>query len=783
MSKDFDLENAISEDRKKSRVVTKITEMVIKNPIKCLLLITILTAAFFPGLLKFKEQYDVRIWFRETDPKIKTLDAFERKFGNDENLVLVMHSPSGIFDVESSNTIREITDLLWQVPQIIRVDSLSNYNYTFSEEDDILVEPFFPEIGEELTTQFLNKRKKIALSHEVMPGYLVSRDAKSVMIFARLAPNLTGSPDYEVIVRETKKFLKDFEGKYDHEFHIVGEAGVNDAFREIANNDGIVLLPLLFLLIIFYLAIIFRGIVGVLVPLVVTGFTTVATLGFCFLYGYSYNSIIAILPAILISISIADSVHVMMTFFQFKANGNSKLAACYKALHKNVIPTFLTSVSTMIGFFSLSMSELMPIRQLGVLAGIGCGYAWIVTILLVIPLLLLTDVKVPKIFSVNEQEEGVSKFSYQFALWLKKFRIPIIFIFTMASIFSLYFGAQNEVNSNPYDYFAKDTEIKVANEFVKKHFGGSAGPELVFFAGKEDGIKDPKFLKKVEVFKDWLDSRPYVNKTIDVVSIVKDMNRSLHGGNQDFYALPDTQQEVAEYLFLYTMGLPQGMDLNNRMTIKYDSMRMSILWSIYDTRGWLFHIDEFQEKAKEIGLDMEVTGKFYLFQRMMDYVVLTFFQSVTMAMFLIALLMSFVFKSIKLGVLSLIPNFLPLLFGAAAMKLTGMELNIGTALVASVCLGIAVDDTIHFLSSYYRLKKEGLSEAVTMATIFSTTGNALIVTSIILATGFGLYIFGDFIPNRNFGLLSALVLTLALVVDLIFLPALLFTISKEKKAS
>ena len=230
------------------------------------------------------------------------------------------------------------------------------------------------------------------------------------------------------------------------------------------------------------------------------------------------------------------------------------------------------------------------------------------------------------------------------------------------------------------------------------------------------------------------------------------------------------------------MSLPQGMDLNNRMTLKNDKIRMSVLWSIYDTRGWLTHIDELLEIGKSEGLNLQATGKFYLFQRMMDYIVWTFVISITMAMFLVAALMMLVFRSFKIGLLSLIPNVLPLILGAAIMVVAGVDLNIGSALVFSVCLGIAVDDTIHFLSNYYRLKKEGMDEITIMGSIFTYTGSALIVTTTILASGFGIYYFGDFVPNVNFGMLCALVLTGALAIDLFFLPALLFYIDEKKKA-
>jgi len=231
------------------------------------------------------------------------------------------------------------------------------------------------------------------------------------------------------------------------------------------------------------------------------------------------------------------------------------------------------------------------------------------------------------------------------------------------------------------------------------------------------------------------------------------------------------------------MSLPQGMDLNNRVSLDNESIRMSILWNIKDTERWLFYLEDFKKKASSLGLNVGATGKSFLFHHMADYVVETFFYSITLALFFVSILMMIIFKSVKLGLLSLIPNMIPLLIGGAVMYFFKMNLNIGTALVASVCLGIAVDDTIHFLSNYYILRKKGIECKLAMAQVFTYTGNALFITTLILALSFGVFMFGDFIPNVYFGVLAAIVLSMAYIIDVIFLPALLFKLNSLKVKS
>ncbi len=768
-------------------MVTTIVNLIEKNKIACVLISLLCVMGLAPGLMYFNEKYDVRIWFRETDPLIKTLNSFERQFGNDESIVIGLKAVNGVFSPVAAKALAEITEKLWLVPEVIRVESLSNYNYSYAEDDDIIVEPFFGESQGGFSQEYLDTRRELALSHPVMKNYLISEDGTSALIFARLATTLSGSPNYKVITERTLAIAKEYNAIEGLETHVVGEAAVNDAFRSVANSDAAILMPILFALIIIYLLLTFRSFIAMLLPFGVTLISLVMTFGTCFYIGFSFDSILSILPAILIAISIADSVHILVTYFNFRADSMDKEKAAYMALHKNLIPTFLTSISTMIGFFSLTFTELVPVRQLGVLAGVGCFYAWFITIFLMGPLLFWFSFKVPehfkKIGRSGKGEITEESFSMRAALFINRHKKKIVLSMLVFVGLSISLITKIKINSNPYEYFRSGLPIRIANEFTKQEFGGNTGPEFIIDSGAKEGIKDPKFLAKVEKFKNWLDAQPVVNKTVDVIDIIKDINMNIMGGKQSEYRIPESNTRVAENLLFYSMGLPQGMDLNNRMTLKNDKIRMSVLWSVYDTRGWLKYIDIYEKKAREFGLEISTTGKFYLFQRMMDYVVMTFLKSITMAMFLVALLMMILFRSVKIGLISLIPNVLPLIFGGAVMAIAGIDLNIGSALVFSVCLGIAVDDTIHFLSNYYRYKKEGMEELQIMATIFTYTGSALVVTTAILASGFGVYILGDFVPNVNFGLLCAFVLTGALAIDMIFLPALLLWLNERKLVS
>jgi len=744
------------------------------------------------GLVKFESKNDVRIWFKPNDPKLDSLNYLEKTFGNDETLVIAINLPDDqkgdLFSPEYIKVIQEITKSAWQIPQVLRVESITNNNHITSIDDDIIVEPL---IGDNITSEQLLEKKKIALNDKSIKGYLIDEKARLALVFAHLIPSNVEKLRYKQIINSAKKITEKYKDT-PLQFHFTGKASLNYAFEEVSMGDVKTILPLLFFLLLGYLYYIFRSFKAMVLPLFLVSICVTATLGLGFWFGIHFSAILAILPIILVAIGIADSVHVMVNFFQFRGAGNDIKKAIELTIHKNFIPTFLTSFSTSVGLFSLMTTQLVPIKHLGLLAGIGCMLAWLFTILFLVPLLYLIPYEVPPIFiKSTEDSNGESKtkqFIKKYYHFLQVNRWPIFVIFFGITAFAIYTGKDVRTNADPDSYFSDSSSIAKANNVVKKYIGGSAGPDLILDAGGPDKAKDPVFLKKVASFNDWLRSLPPVNNTVSILDVLKKMNKVLHQNKEEFYKIPETTSQVGQYLFLYTLSVPPGMDINDRISLDYSATRISLLWTVYDTTNWAIYRDKIKAKAKELGLSLTIAGKANVFQDMIDYVVDTFIRSIFMAMAFVSILLMIFFRSIKVGLISLIPNLMPLCFGAATMGLFNMDLNLGTSLVASVCLGIAVDDTIHFLSNYLKNRDKGMGPEENMTLIFRYTGSALIITTLILSSAFGLYIFGDFLPNVNFGILCSVTLMSALVIDLIFLPAFLLIVDrtvsfKEKPVS
>jgi predicted RND superfamily exporter protein len=752
----------------------------VSNPWTNLLLAVLIVLALAPGLTKLKADFSYRIWFRESEPLLRLYDDFQAKFGNDDLVNIIIHSPDGIFDKQSIKVVQELTEGLWLVPDVISVDSITNYQWTEADEDDITIEDFIPE---EFDDKLLLKKKQDALNDKTLPDYLINRKGTVTNIYAKIRPYFKGAPDDKIIIEKTRELIKRVKEKLPksdkHEIYTNGSLDINNTFREVSEHDVMTIFPIVFGIIFIFLLYTFKRFVGLALPVLVITFTTVSTFGIAGYLGIKFNNLIAMVPTILIAIAIADSVHVLVTYFQFRSIGNKELEATKLAFEKNIKPTLLTSISTTIGFLSCTTSDLIPLSDMGLLAAFGTMLAWIFSMLIIAPIL-----SIKKIHWEKNSNKTTDQKEYKLASviidFIDKYKFLIFYgLITLAAVFT-YFGSKNEVNSNPYDYFSSDVPLKKSNDFTLENLGGFYGPQLVIESGIKDGIKDPIFLKNVDKFQRWLEDKEYISRVTSVVEIVKSMNKSMHGDREEFYKIPDERKTIAELLFLYSMSLPQGKDLNDRMTINRDALRMAVMWKTQGSKLSLQRMAMMEEKARDFNLKAVVTGKIPIYQNMTTFVVKSFFSSIMLALVGISILLIIIFKSFKLGFSSMIPNVLPLAFGAGAMTLLEKPIDVGTALVSSVCLGIVVDDTIHFLSSYNIFKAKGNSTKDALKLVLGTTGSALFWTTSILVVGFGAMVFADFTPNSNFGILTALVLTIALIIDLVFLPALLLITSKEK---
>ena len=746
----------------------RVIEFILNKPKFCLFFALLLSLSTTPFIFRITSDFNPKIWFRTSDPVIKDLELLEKTFGNDERVLLVINSKTELFTPNNLKVFKEITDLLWQVPHVVRVQSLTNYPYTQTKGDELTTDPFIKETIN-YSKQSTLEKKNIALNDPVMGGLLVNKKGTSIIFSAYLAPQIDTKPNYDNISVALKKITAKYNSLKHLSFHFIGSATVNSAYQDVAFGDIKKLTPLIIIATLLFLFFSFKTLESIVLPTVLIFLSTTFTFGLCGLFNYKFDNLSSAIPGILIAISIADSVHLLWTFYAKLKTGLDKTNAVRATLEKNFMPTFMTSFSTMIGFLSLATTELLPVKHLGTLAGLGTLWAWFITIFAIAPLLLLF----PHKQRLAEKSFNWPKFPIKnYISYLKRNRTLIVFLTSIVTLLALYVGCLNEVNTDPYKHFTKGLKIRQDFDFIAEEFAGIAGPEIIVDSGEADMAKNPLFLKKVQKFIDKIEEFSEVNKVSSILDVIKKINKALNLNDPNFYKIPDSQKQIAENLLLYSFGLPPGQELNNLTSIDNRYMRLSISWTIFDAKRSLEKIALIEKYAKDLGLKTTVTGKLTLYHRMNTYIVATFFKSITLALILISLLLLFILRSWKLGLLSLLPNVIPLIFGTAIMTLLGMSIDLGTSLFISVCLGIAVDDTIHFLTHYVNLARTQDIETA-LFTVFKETGPSLLLTTIILIVSFGLFAFGEFVPNIQFGVLCSIILTFALFIDLFFLPAII----------
>lgn len=752
---------------------------------------------FLPGIFSIESKWSPRIWFDEDHPQIQNLNRFESQFGSDTFISVGVYHPNGVFQKNVLNTVYEITEKMWMVKDIIRVESLTNFNMIRAQGDEILINPFLEDWEEKakdpnkVDSQDLEKLKKDALTHDVLPDFFISKDATYTIIYAYLIPGLNGKePNFTKAVDQTREIINQYQ-KNGIEIYLTGPAAGNDAFREVSGSDNKKLIPFMFGFIVLLLFLQFRSFSTIILSLGLIGTTIGVTFGAMGHSGIIFNSLLAAIPGVLLAICIADAVHIFTSYFYFRTLEYPSQEATRLSLIKNFQPTILTSLSTAISFFSITHTDIAPIRDLGLLSGFGTIMAWLFTYLILGALLSLYSKKLDqypvktfefyRLLKKDHNTERKRETSQMMVNSIQRFRYLIILGFFALSGVSVYIAIQNEVNSDPMKYFHKTVPIRKAYDFTGTKLDGLRGIELVVDAGEAEGIKKPEFLNRLDAYMNWLVKDPDITRVRSAREIIKKMNQTLHQEKEEEYRIPESAEAVGQLLFLYTFGLPQGMDLNNQFTLDNRRLRIKVSWRIETSKESEIKKDYIIKKAKDFGLNVETGGNAPIYLSMNQLVVNTFFSSMAMALCLVSLLLFLVYRDIFISLLAMLPNVIPLLFGGALMQLLGKPIDIGTSIVSTVCLGIAVDDTIHFVSSYKQYRAQGLGPNEAILETFMITGKALVITTVLLVVGFGAFVFGEFVPNRNFGMLCSMILALALLTDLFFLPALLLVIDRDKE--
>jgi predicted RND superfamily exporter protein len=731
--------------------------------------IPLIVLALASNLKHIEMDGSYRIWFGEDSKILTDYDDFRKTFGNDDGVIIVFKDPNGIFSKKALSSIDRITQALWKTKYIARIDSLTNYQYVHTnpeEPDDIVVEDFIQNIST-ATPAYLANRKEIATSDPLVVDAFISKDGTTTMISARLTPKVNDQSDKSLeIMGYLNEILASEIAQTGYKYWINGGPALNEAFVVIGTSDATTFTPLVLLASMILLLFLFRRVSGSLIPIAVVIFTFLTVLAVQVLLGYKLNNFTANLPVFVVAIGIADAVHIYSVWLTHKQEGDDNEYAVLKSMQKNFLPIFLTSLTTAIGFATLTISEVIPILTLGIATASGAVLAFIISIVWMpaILLLLKKPIKAHLVEATKAKEPlGYGKFIVANS---KKIVIITTAIFILLSL-GLF---QVKVDSNTIRYFDKEVEIRQSTEFMMKNLTGPMAYEIVVDSGVKDGIKNPKFMKTVEKFyQEFQSIYPEVRHLASLIDTVKRFNKIVDGKDE----IPNSQNLIAQYLLLYSLSLPQGMEINDKMDINEQKLRITGQMDIVDTSKDLEMMSYIEDWWSKTEYSATIQGQTAMFAHMQKDVTDTLIYSLSLAIFLVTLIMFFIFRRISILWVFILPNILPVILVVGLMGWIGISIDIGVAIAGAIIIGVAVDDTIHFLVKYFDARKRGLNMEETFDEVLRYAGKAILFTTIILSVSFSLFAFSNFSPNQNFGIVTAFALLVALVIDLLLLPALL----------
>ena len=751
----------------------KIISFILNKPKKSLLLSLTIFLLTMPGLFFLRPDFSYRTWYGEEDPLLQSYDRYEKEFGNDDNIIIALKNPSGIFNKKTLHLIHKLTTDLQNFEETAFVDSLSTFVYIEGNKESIsLKELYRPKDLKTYDLKDFEDIKKKAQTHFFSKERLVAASSEMAIIEGIMGPTEGKNVDYGPFVLKLRSLLKKYQKNYpDHEFHILGNAQVAFLFKEIVEKDVAVLFPLLFLLFTLILYFILKRKSYIALIYLNIGFSITSMMGLMGFLGFKITSITSIAPQMLLTVALADLIH-LMSNFSIKDTGNIS-KALENSLKKNFSPTLLTTLTTAGGLLSFTFSKVATISELGIIISLGVLMAWFYSFFFFSPLLLFFEKRFFRETRKKDPSPPFDLFSF-----IKNYHSHLLFGTALTTLFAVYLCSKLSIDMNPIHQFKKNNHFRKSHAEVKKHFGSSSTLEIVFSSPKNQKSTDPKFLKKIEEFEKWALKQSYVVKSFSLLNILKTLNKSFNEDKESFFKVPSSKKAISSLLLFYRMGLPSEHNRNRFINFDDNILRMTLITKLESSKEGLKAISALNKKIKELQIQGQVTGKIPLFHELTPYVFKTFWKSFLLALAIISLILMVTLKSITLGLLALIPNLFPILIGGSLYYLFGIQLDMGSALIASFCLGISVDDTIHFLFDYK--KNAGTKQLKeNFQDIMGHTFPPLFYTSMVLMAGFASFATANYIPNIKFGLMVAVILVIALFADFIILPSLLFFKNKH----
>lgn len=744
----------------------------------CVLLIALAGA----GVQHLTFNSDLRALYNSEHPAMQQMLKVEEEFTKRDTVMLIIENSNGsIFEPHILELLQSLTAAAWRMPYASRVDSITNFQYTEAQGDDLIVADLLAP-GEANVPERRARLKLVSNTEPAIKGILVSADGQLAVVNISFQAR-----EHAELIRELPTIMSAVEAmvmEHQHAhpdvvFRLSGNHAVNHALQVYAGKDSSQLIPSMLLAMFALLLILFRSWYAAFCSAVIVVSTGVATMGLFGWLGFQTDIVNVISPIVIMTLAVADAVHLLNGAVQGKTQGLSDHDSVVYALRMNFKPIFLTSITTILGVLTFSFTDFPPLQKMALIIAAGVSVAFLLSVTLLPILLVLRPIKVRENANLGPVLERVCGVSI-------KYHRGIVAVCMLVLLGSALLIPRNMLDESPKIMFEEGLPERAIIELSEEKLAGVSGVDIAIYGSDSDAVYDTEFLRIVDDFAHWLRQQEDVSHVGSITDTIKRLNKNLHGDAQAFYRLPEDRELAAQYILLYEFSLPAGLELTNQLNIdKSGTLISATKRSATASQAVALKMkieDWFAVNAPD--LEVVITGMAQVSSELAyTYLIPSMLQGGVIAVITVSLVLLFALLSVRLGLMGMLTTCFPIAVGYACWALYSGVMGFAVASVAGICLGVVVDFAIHFLTKYRSAISTGRTTAESVIYAFETVARAIWITMIVLVVGFWVLTFSKIGLNSDLGLLTGFVILLAAVFVLFGLPAFLMQFDQRNNAA
>jgi len=737
-----------------------------------LLVAIIFTLTSIVGLKNMGLSSDYKIFFDEDDTDLQVLETMENTYSTTDNIfIMIKPKQPDIYNTQTIRLVYRFTQALWQVAHVSRVDSLTNFPYSQAHDDDIMIEEFVYE-EEQITPSHIEYIKNAAKDERDLVGNLITEDGQYTAInIITLLPGTNHKQETLAVSSGVERILDQLKLDYpDHAFFVTGLVSMNSAFFTAAKRDFMTLIPLMIVFVLVTAGVILGSAKAASCILAVLLLSLLGALGLAGWLDIKLSAPSISAPIIMFTVIVATSIHIISYVKRELMQGKLQHQAILSSYQHNAKPIIVSHLTTIIGFLAMNASDSPPFRDLGNIVAFGVLFSLLLSFTL-LPALLM------KLTLSNRTSYAVKVFNNMG--WLSAFVIrkqkQILYIVVPCTLGFASLSLLNQGNDDLIKYFNKSVPFRAESEAIDEQFSGLYNIGYSISSGEKSGVFSVEYLQFIEHFDNWLMQQPEVVTTTSPLHRIKQLNRLMNNDDPAYYRIPDSPTMAAQHFLLYEMSLPFGKGVNDMLSFDKSALKLTARLrnsSSLEMIAFENKVTSWLEANKSASINYSYSSPSLIFSHIGQSNIVSLLQGGFIAFLVISVALTFVFRSLYIGMLTLIPNLLPVGVAFGFWYCIQGQISMGLAGVSAMAIGIIVDDTVHFLYQYINGLKRGLTPEQSVKNTFEHTMSAIVISSILLVVGFMLLSTSSFEKNAQMGLLTSGTIILALIFDLIVLPVL-----------